>query len=196
SPNKVAALLLETLDRDAVVPVVGCLSSDPASDRTPIGRHSRVPGKPRNATTLGQHVVRPDHHLGWDAAVIGALAAHQVAFDADHLETDFGEAFSDFLAAHTRAENDGVDLFSHFAWRRWSWPVEPPPQPPPAPDRESGLASGLDVPHLERHETGGMEGPAEADTIVDGSEDSVGFFERYFGRWVLTVEVVTIAESP
>src|SRR5438552_2196062 len=58
------------------------------------------------------------------------------------------------------------------------------------------LASGLDVPHLERHETVGMEGPAEAEPIVDCSEDGVGFFERYFGRCVLTVEVVTIAESP
>ena len=41
-----------------------------------------------------------------------------------------------------------------------------------------------------------MEGPAEAEPIVDCSEDGVGLFERYFGRRVLTVEVVTIAESP
>src|SRR6266550_2119122 len=134
------ALVFETLHRDPVIPVVGRFSSDPAGDRIPIRRHRRVSGKAWNATTLRQHVVRSDPHLGGDAAVIGAFAAHQVAFDADHLETVFGEAFGDFLAAHTHAENDGVDLFSHFAWRRWSWPVEPPPQPPPAPDRESGLA--------------------------------------------------------
>src|SRR3989442_983505 len=104
---------------------------------TPIAPPPRITseaGRSSTLTTLCQHVVRADHHFGGDAAVIGALAAHQVAFDADHLESMLRQGFGDFLATHSHAENDGVDAFSHSAERRWSLRVEPPPPLPPAPD--------------------------------------------------------------
>src|SRR5207253_11069173 len=80
--------------------------------------------------------------------ILGALAAHQVAFDANHRESVFGQALSDFLATDTHAENDGVDALSHRASRCWWLPVEPLRWLPPALDPGDRKSTRLNSSHV------------------------------------------------
>ena len=98
------ARVLEPLDRDGVVPVVGGLVADPGVHGRPVGAYVGRAGQPVDPTPLGQRVGRADDHLARDAAVVRALAAHQPFVDPDHVEPRPGQLARRRLAA--RAEPD------------------------------------------------------------------------------------------
>ena len=110
-------LPLEPLDGHRVVPVVGGLLPDALGDRGPGGRHRRLPGDARDATSLGQEVGAPDHHLGGDAPPVGALAAHQAPVDPDHVEAGFGQPLGDVLAPRSHPHHDHFSVLGHGAPR-------------------------------------------------------------------------------
>jgi hypothetical protein len=108
-------LALESLDGDAVVPVVGGHLSDALRHRFPTRFHRRLPGEAGNATALGEHIVGPDHHLRWNTAVVGTFAPDQVALDADDMQAALGKRIGKLLAANAQAEDDHVDALRHLA---------------------------------------------------------------------------------
>ena len=101
APDDAHPGLLEPLDVGVVAPVVGRLLVDPGRDGTPVGRDLGLAGQGVDASGLGERVGRADHHLGRDAAVERALAAHEVTLDADDVEPRLGELLRGVLA--TRA---------------------------------------------------------------------------------------------
>ena len=102
--------VLEALDRDRVVPVVGGLVAHPAGDLGPVGLHRRGPTEVGDLARGGDHVGRRDHHLRGHAAVVRALAADEAVLDADDVQTGAGQLDGDVLTPGTEAQDDDVDL--------------------------------------------------------------------------------------
>ena len=113
APNERPAESLEPLDGDPVVPVVGRLVADSLADRPVVRRGLRGPaGRTLTRAGLGQHRGTADDHLGRDAAVVRALAADQMAVDAEHRPAGLGHPLGQLFAAGAEAEHDQVVCLS------------------------------------------------------------------------------------
>ena len=104
------AAVLEALDRDRVVPVVGGLVAHPAGDLGPVGLDRRGPTEVGDLARGGDHVGRRDHHLRGHAAVVRALAADEAVLDADDVQAGAGQLDGDVLTPGPEAQDDDVDL--------------------------------------------------------------------------------------
>ena len=102
--------VLETLDRDRVVPVVGGLVAHSAGDLGPVGLDRRGAAEVGDLARVGDHVGRRDHHLRGHAAVVRALAADQAVLDADDVQAGAGQLDGDVLTSGAEAQDDDVDL--------------------------------------------------------------------------------------
>ena len=119
--------IAQAVDGDRVVPAGRGLLVDALGDDRP-GRGDRgLAGDGRGPPYLGDDVAAPDHHLGRDAAVVGALAAHQVLVDRDDPQAGLGGAGGERLPAGSGADDDQVHLVcahgAHYDGarvRRWS----------------------------------------------------------------------------
>ncbi len=105
-----AALAGEPVHRDLVVPVVGGFLPDPPGDRGPVRVDLRAPGQAGDPASLGQQVRRADHHLGRDAAPVGALPADQPGLHARDRQAGHGEPFRGVLTARAHAQDDDIHL--------------------------------------------------------------------------------------
>jgi hypothetical protein len=108
APHEPAALALEALDGDGVVPVVGGVVADALGDEGPVGLDGGVAGQARHPPRLGQQVGGPHHHLRRHAPPVGALAAEELPVDADHVEPGLGQRAGHVLAAGAHAHHDHV----------------------------------------------------------------------------------------
>jgi hypothetical protein len=107
-----AALALEALDGDLVVPAGGGLPH-PGGHRRPRRRGRGPAGQPVDPAGLGQRVAGPHDDLGGDAAPVGAFAADQLPLDAEDVHAGFGGPAGDLLAADAHADHDQVGLLLH-----------------------------------------------------------------------------------
>ena len=105
-----AALAHESVDRDGVVPVVGCLGTDARRHRRPVGLHSCVPGNAGNSARLGEEVSGADHHLRRHAAPIRALATDESRVDSNDAEPGLGEFAGDLLTPWPHADDNYIDV--------------------------------------------------------------------------------------
>ena len=108
--HEAGAAVLEPLDRDGVVPVVGGLVTDPLGHRCPVGLDPRGAAEVGDLARVGDHVRGRDHHLRRHAAVVGALPADQPVLDPDDVEPGASELDGDVLAARSEPEHDDVAL--------------------------------------------------------------------------------------
>ena len=108
--HEAGAAVLEPLDRDGVVPVVGGLVTDPLGHRGPVGLDLRGAAEVGDPARVGDHVRGRDHHLRRHAAVVGALAADQPVLDPDDVEPGASQLDGDVLAAGSEPEHDHVDV--------------------------------------------------------------------------------------
>ena len=104
------AAVLEPLDGDRVVPVVGGLLAHPPGDLGPVGLDLRGAGEVGHPAHVGDDPRGGDHHLRRHAAVVGALAADQAVLDADHVEPGPAELDGDVLATGAEAHHDDIDV--------------------------------------------------------------------------------------
>ena len=108
APHEPGPRVLEPLDGDRVVPVVGGLVADAGMHRSPVGADVRRAGQPVDPAPLRQRVGRPDDHLAGDAAEVGALPTHQPLVHPDHREPGPGQRRRRRLATRTEADHHHV----------------------------------------------------------------------------------------
>ena len=108
APHEAHAGLLEALDGDRVVPVVGGLVADPGVHDAPVGGDLGGAGQGADPAGVGEQVRGPDRHLRGDAAPVGALAADQALVDADDVQAGLRGLGGEVLATGPEADDDEV----------------------------------------------------------------------------------------
>jgi hypothetical protein len=104
----------QSIDGDGVVPVVGGLVADAIGDERVVRRHRCRTGHAVDAPGFGQQVGATDDHLRRDAAVVRALAADEMALDADDTETLLSQRASHCLPTGAKTNDDDIDcVFGH-----------------------------------------------------------------------------------
>lgn len=111
--DEVAALALEPVDGDLVVPVVGGLGPDPLEHRRVVRVNLDTARQFRDTARLGQRVRGADHHLARHAPVVRAFATDEVLVDPHHRESGLGELPGDGLPSWAHSDHDDVDGLGH-----------------------------------------------------------------------------------
>ena len=108
TPDEMSTLADEAVNSHLVIPRIRRLLADSPRHRGPVGRDDRRSGSARDAPAFGQQIGRPHHHLGGDAAPIGALPADELRFNADDVETGLGELSCYLFSSGPQSDDDCV----------------------------------------------------------------------------------------
>jgi hypothetical protein len=108
APHEAHPGLLEALDGDRVLPVVGGLVADAGVHEPPVRPHLGGAGQRSHPAGVGEQVGGADRHLRRDAAPVRALAADEALVDADDGETGLRGLGGQVLTAGAEADHDEV----------------------------------------------------------------------------------------